>query len=76
MKTLEEITEIVAKELGYNSFEEFLRTEEDEDEKALLVHQVAKRYAEQTIDRCYEIAFNAEEQGDLNYILNVKQELK
>lgn len=78
MKALKEIKEVVAKELFYPSFNQFQLNEDDEFERDIFYSLVARRYAEQAIERCAEVAEydHFDKCMDREGILNVKTELK
>lgn len=75
MKTLNEIENEVLTELKWADWKELLHDNSVTERKVIVIREIAKRYAEQAIDRCYEIAETRSKMTPA-LILNVKTELK
>lgn len=76
MKTLEQIKDDEAKSRGYASFLSYSATYHP---SSAFWEGVAKRYAEQAIERCAEVSelhYTYSDGASRDMILNIKQELK
>lgn len=77
MKTVSEIKDEVAQSFGYKNSEQLIAMQNPAWINELVDH-VARRYAEQAVERCAEVAYSSESGLSVNQesILNVKTELK
>lgn len=85
MKTLDEIENDVLDKHEWTDWRHLLYEHHNTEDKLVVIREIARRYAEQAIERCAESAMVISPVGyvddeniivDKNAILNVKTELK